>query len=85
MHYGYYFTLKFFIMANPKTDNQGFITTDADKERDLAAKGGPMTGLGQPDDEHEISAPYNEDTQTQLAAKSTEKKKKKPDNENKNC
>jgi hypothetical protein len=72
----YYFTLKFYVMPNPKTDKEGFSTLNADEERDLAAKGGPMTGPGQPDDTHAAAAPYDEDTQTQLAAKSTENKKK---------
>jgi len=49
----------------------------------MAAKGGPTTSLGQPDDKHSVSAPYDEDTQTQLAAKSTEKKKK--DKKQGNC
>ena len=42
----------------------------------MAAKGGPMTAPGNPDNKHGISQPYNEDTQTQLAAKSTENKNK---------
>ncbi|HEY6975508.1 MAG TPA: hypothetical protein VH396_04425 [Chitinophagaceae bacterium] len=64
-------------MPNPKTDKQGFNTSNADEERDMAAKGGPTTSLGQPDDKHAVPAPYDDDTQTQLAAKSTEKKKQK--------
>ena len=63
-------------MPNPKTDKQGFSTTNADKERDIAGKGGPAVGEGIPDDKHGVSHPYDEDTQTQLAAKSAEQKKK---------
>ena len=71
-------------MPNPKTDKEGFNTLNADEERDLAAKGGPTTGPGQPDSQHAAPAPYDEDTQTQLAAKSTETKKQK-DKETGNC
>ena len=63
-------------MATSKTDN-GLFKYSADKERDMAAKGGPTTDLGIPDHKHGISHPYNEDTQTQLAAKSTENKNEK--------
>jgi hypothetical protein len=67
----------FYVMPNPKTDKEGFSTLNADEERDQAAKGGPMTGPGQADDKHAVPAPYDDDTQTQLAAKSTKKKEKK--------
>lgn len=63
-------------MANTKTDNQNFGLTSSDQERDIAAKGAPTTGLGIPDDKHSESHPYDEDIQTQLAAKSTQKKGK---------
>ena len=63
-------------MANTKTDNQNYGAASGDQERDLAAKGGPTTGLGIPDDKHDVSHPYDEDIQTQLAAKSTQKKSK---------
>ncbi len=63
-------------MPNPKSDKLGYSTSNPDEERDMAAKGGPTTSLGQPDDRHEAAAPYDEDIQTQLAAKSTEKKNK---------
>ena len=61
-------------MPDKKTDQQGYSTVNPDEERDMGAKGGPTTGLGNPDGAHGISHPYNEDTQTQLAAKSTENK-----------
>jgi len=61
-------------MANPKTGSQGYGGSSADEERDLAAKGGPTTGLGIPDDKHDVPHPYDEDIQTQLASKSTQKK-----------
>jgi hypothetical protein len=67
-------------MPNSRTDKQGYNTSKPDEERDMAAKGGPTTSLGQPDDRHTAAASYDEDTQTQLAAKSTEQKKKKKDN-----
>jgi hypothetical protein len=63
-------------MPNPKTDNAGFSTSNADEERDMGAKGGPSTSLGNPDDKHGISAPYNSDLQAQIAAKSKKEKEK---------
>ncbi len=60
-------------MPNKKTDSRGFSTKQADKERDLAAKGGPAEGLGNPDVKNSVSAPYDEDLQTQMAAKSQKK------------
>lgn len=63
-------------MPNTKVDQQGYSTVNADEERDMGAKGGPSTSLGSPDDKHGISHPYDEDIQTQLAAKSTQNKKK---------
>jgi hypothetical protein len=70
-------------MADTKTDQQkdqqAYSTVNADEQRDMAAKGGPSTTLGIPDDKHGISQPYNEDIQTQLAAKSTEKKNQTKD------
>jgi hypothetical protein len=63
-------------MPNPKTDKSGFSTSNADEERDMGAKGGPSTSLGRPDDKHGISAPYDSDLQTQIAAKGKSKKKK---------
>jgi hypothetical protein len=62
-------------MPNPKTDNSGFSTTNADEERDMGAKGGPSTSLGRPDDKHGVSTPYDADLQTQIAAKGKNKKK----------
>jgi hypothetical protein len=61
-------------MPNKKTDSKGFSTENADMERDEAAKGGPGVDLGIPDGTHGISHPYNEDLQTQIAAKSHKKK-----------
>jgi len=48
----------------------------------MGAKGGPTTSLGQPDDKHGISHPYDEDLTTQMAAKSKKKDHEK-DDENK--
>lgn len=59
-------------MAN--NDNNGYGSSSKSQERDVAAKGAPTTGLGIPDDNHGISAPYNSDLQTQIAAKSKKKK-----------
>ena len=61
-------------MPDQRTDKKGFSTVNSDEERDMAAKGGPTTGLGIADDAHDVPHPYDEDTQTQLAAKSTKKK-----------
>lgn len=61
-------------MPNSKTDNKGFSTTNADQQRDIAGKGGPALGEGTPDNRHATSKPYNEDLQTQIAAKSHHKK-----------
>jgi hypothetical protein len=66
-------------MPNPKTDNTGFTTSNADEERDMGAKGGPTTSLGRPDDKHGISAPYNSDLQAQIAAKGKKEKGKTKD------
>jgi len=64
-------------MPNPKTDNAGFSTSNADQERDMGAKGGPSTSTGIPDDKHGASAPYDSDLQTQIAAKGGRKDKEK--------
>ena len=63
-------------MPNEKIDRKGFSTSEPEKERDMAAKGGPMTGPGNPDDQHGIASPYSEDLQTQIAAKGNKKEKK---------
>jgi hypothetical protein len=63
-------------MPDKRTDSKGFSTVNADEERDMGAKGGPSTSLGNPDSAHGIAHPYDEDIQTQLAAKSTQNKKK---------
>ena len=62
-------------MPNQRTDKQGYSTINPDEERDMSAKGGPTTSLGISDDAHDVPHPYDEDIQTQLAAKSTKKKK----------
>jgi len=59
-------------MEDYKKNQQAYSTVNADEERDMGAKGGPSTSLGITDDKHGIAHPYDEDTQTQLAAKSTE-------------
>ncbi|MEP6466720.1 MAG: hypothetical protein ABJB05_10465 [Parafilimonas sp.] len=73
-------------MSDDKINQGAYSTVNADEERDLAAKGGPTTGLGIADDKHGISAPYDSDILTQLAAKSTANKKEtdKLDNKNEN-
>lgn len=70
-------------MPNEKTDNQGFSTINQDLERDIAAKGGPMTGPGNADNKHGVSKPYEEDTQAQIAAKGDKKKREDAQEENK--
>ena len=71
-------------MPNPKTDAGGFSASNSDEERDMGAKGGPTTSLGQPDDKHGVSRPYDADLQAQIAAKSKGKKdKNKNDKEDK--
>lgn len=64
-------------MPNPKTDSKGYSSPNSDQQRDMGAKGGPTTSLGNPDDKHGVSAPYDEDLATQMAAKSKNKKTKK--------
>ena len=64
-------------MPDRKSDANDYGARSEDTERDLGAKGGPSTGLGSADDKHRISHPYNEDLQTQLAAKNKSKKKNK--------
>ncbi len=58
-------------MAENKSN--GYSDLKDDVERDMGAKGGPTTSLGKPDDNHNISHPYSDDTQTQLAALSNKK------------
>lgn len=60
-------------MPNQKTDNKGFASENADEQEDIAAKGGPGVGLGNPDAKHPVIHPYDSDTQTQIAAKAAEK------------
>jgi hypothetical protein len=63
-------------MPNPGTDNNNIGAQDNDQKRDLGAKGGPASGLGNPDGKHGISRSYDEDLQTQIVAKKNKKKKK---------
>jgi hypothetical protein len=60
------------------TENEGNGSVSRERDGDLAAKGGPTTGLGRADDDHPISKPYKEDLQTQIAAKSKKAKKRNP-------
>jgi len=60
-------------MPNPRTDSGGFSTDNEDTNRDMGSKGGPSTTLGSPDDNHDISQPYNSDLQAQIAAKGHKK------------
>lgn len=62
-------------MPTDNNNTNGYSSKNADEERDMGAKGGPTTSLGNPDDKHGVSAPYDSDIQTQLAAKSTANKK----------
>ncbi len=71
-------------MPNEKTDRLGASTGNADQQRDAAAKGGPSTSLGIPDDKHGISQPYNEDLQAQIAAKGGKKHKEGDQQQNGN-
>jgi hypothetical protein len=70
-------------MPNNKTDSKGFSTENADNERDNAAKGGPSIGAGRADSHHGISRPYDEDLQTQIAAKGRKNKKSDKEKTNK--
>ena len=62
-------------MTSDRKNANEYSTINPDEERDMGAKGGPTTSLGNPDDAHDVPHPYDEDIQTQLAAKSTENKK----------
>lgn len=67
-------------MADNKTNQRGYSSVNADEERDMGAKGGPTTSLGVTNDAQDVPHPYDDDIQTQLAAKSTENKKNKTNN-----
>jgi hypothetical protein len=67
--------IKIYFMANTKTDNNNYGNQGNDQQRDLGAQGGPTSGLGRADGKHPISKPYDEDIQTQLAAKNKSKMK----------
>jgi len=69
-------------MEYDRKDPNEYSTLSDDIQRDLAAKEGPSEPLGTADDNHEIPHPYNDDIQTQLAAKSTEKNKINKNNNN---
>jgi len=70
-------------MANDRKDSNEYSTLSDDIQNDLAAKEGPSTPLGRADDNHDIPHPYNDDIQTQLAAKSTNKKNNTDSNDTK--
>ncbi|HLX93091.1 MAG TPA: hypothetical protein VKR32_15510 [Puia sp.] len=70
-------------MPDTKTDNNNYGKIGNDLQRDLGAKGGPASGLGSPDAKHSISRPYDEDIQTQLAAKNKSKRKLQRNNQKK--
>ena len=63
-------------MPNEKTDRRGGVTPTPDQERDLAGKEGPMTISGNPDNKHSVPTPYDDDLQTQIAAKSNKDRMK---------
>jgi hypothetical protein len=63
-------------MKNRITENEGNGFVSRERDGDLAAKGGPTTGIGKADYDHPISKPFNEDLQTQITAKSKKSKKK---------
>jgi hypothetical protein len=58
-----------------RSDPGGIKTETTDLQRDLAAKGGPAVGIGDPQN-RQVSSPVSEDLQTQAAAKGAEQKKK---------
>lgn len=64
-------------MATDNRNTNGYSSLSDDTQRDMGAKGGPTTTLGNPDDNHNISHPYSDDTLTQLAAASTQNKNNK--------
>lgn len=69
-------------MEYDRKDSNEYSNLSADIQNDLAAKEGPSEPLGSADNDHNIPHPYNEDIQTQLAAKSTQKKNKNDKNNN---
>lgn len=69
-------------MANDRKDSNEYSTLNDDVQNDNAAKEGPSTPLGRADDDHPITHPYDEDIQTQLAAKSTQNTKQANKNNN---
>ena len=63
-------------MPDKKIDNNNYGRQSNESERDIAARGAPSTGLGNPDGKHTIQTPYDSDLQTQIAAKGKDKKKR---------
>jgi hypothetical protein len=63
-------------MKNRIAENEGNGFISRERDGDLAAKGGPATGLGRADNDHAISKPYKEDLQTQIVAKSKKSKRR---------
>ena len=61
-------------MAERKPDSNNYWVQSNESAEDMAAKGGPSTGLGTPDARHPVSKPYDADLQTQIAAKGKIKK-----------
>jgi len=57
-----------------RSDPGGIKKETTNWQRDMAAKGGPATGIGDPQN-RQVSSPVNEDPQTQAAANSTYKQK----------
>ncbi|WP_205511137.1 hypothetical protein [Longitalea arenae] len=70
-------------MPNRKTDSRGFASNEPDQERDMAAKGGPSTGLGRADAKHGVVSPHTGHLQTQIAAKNKKGKNDKADKKRK--
>lgn len=63
-------------MPNEKTDRRGGSTVAPDTERDLAGKEGPVTKSGNPNAKHAVPSPYNDDLQTQIAARGNKDRNK---------
>jgi hypothetical protein len=69
-------------MPNEKTDRKGGSTVTPDTERDLAGKEGPVTKSGNPTNKHAVPTPYDDDLQTQIAAKSNKERNKDKEENN---
>lgn len=69
-------------MATQHTSDPGGIKKETtDLQRDMAAKGGPAAGLGDPQN-RQVSSPASEDFHTQAAAKGAQQKKHREDDDN---